>query len=77
VVAMTCREVRVSEIEGMAMARRVVSYAVERCDRRKARLVVTAINGEKVCTPCIDIESVELCRRVIELYTRNLNLVTG
>ena len=77
VATMVCREARVSEIEGMAMVRRVVSYTVERCDRHKARLIVIAVDGERVCTPCIDIESVELCRRVIELYTRSLNLVTG
>ena len=74
---MVCREARVSEIEGMAMARKVVSYTIERCERHRARLVVVTVEGEKVCTPCIDTESVELCRRVIELYTQTLNLVTG
>ncbi len=69
-----CREAKPSEIEGAAMVGKLASYTVEHCGRG-ARIRAKLVTGEELCTPCLDLESVELCRRVIELYTRVANLV--
>ncbi len=69
-----CHEAKSSVIEGAAMVGKLTSYNVERCGRG-ARIRAKLVTGEELCTPCLDPESVELCRRVIELYTRVANLV--
>ncbi|MCS7111950.1 MAG: hypothetical protein N3D82_03510 [Ignisphaera sp.] len=70
-----CREyVKPIDIEGYAMAGKVLSISSMMCNRNRERIIVKLDDGENLCTYCLDEDEAKLCKKIIELY-RNVRIV--
>ncbi len=57
------------EVEGYAMIGMIKNAKIVPCKGNRVYIEAMLSNGEKICTRCMDAKTIELGKRVIDLYT--------
>lgn len=70
-----CIDVKpVLDIESYAYVGKIRSISIHRCGKNRKFIAVETTEEQKVCSPCLDEEAVDISFRMLQLYTKNVKL---
>ncbi|MEM3980949.1 MAG: hypothetical protein QXF79_06835 [Ignisphaera sp.] len=71
-----CDETRpLLDIESLAYVDRIRKLDIHACGKNKRYIIVETIEGQKLCSPCVDEEVISLSIKMIEHYSKKVKLI--
>jgi hypothetical protein len=62
------------DIESYAYVGKIRSISIYKCGKKRKYIAVETIEGQKICSPCLEEDIVNISSRMLELYLKNVKL---